>query len=105
MYNYQIYILYNIFDNELKNTYIGKTRNWGVRKYQHKRRCNDEHDKGYNLKVYKYIRKTGGFENWKMKKLVDISVEDKKDKLVNNMELFYIELYNSKLNTAKPIEW
>jgi len=40
-----------------------------------------------------------------MKKLVDISVEDKKDKLVNNMELFYIELYNSKLNTAKPIEW
>lgn len=105
MYNYNIYILYNIFDNELKNTYIGKTRNWVVRKYQHKRRCNDENDKGYNLKVYKYIRKTGGFENWKMEKLTEISVENKNDKLVNNLELFYIELYNSKLNTSKPIEW
>ena len=104
MYNYKIYMLYNIFDSELKNTYVGKTRNWTVRKYQHKRRCNDENDKGYNNKVYKYIRKTGGFENWRMKKLTEISVENKKDKLVNKLELFYIELYNTKLNTIKPLE-
>ena len=40
-----------------------------------------------------------------MEKLTELSVENKNDKLVNNLELFYIELYNSKLNTSKPIEW
>ena len=82
--------------------YIGTTTNWPVRKYQHKRRCNDETDQGYNWKIYKYIRKTGGFQNWDMKIIEDYPCNT--DLELSSRERYYIEYYNSKLNTAKPRE-
>ena len=97
-----IYMLVNTFDKDKKNIYIGTTTNWTVRKYQHKRRCNDETDRGYNWKIYRYIRKTGGFQNWEM-----ILIEKypcNTDIELSRRERYYIEYYNSKLNTAKPRE-
>lgn len=97
-----IYKLVNKFDTNEKMIYIGTTTNWTVRKYQHKRRCNDETDQGYNWKIYKYIRKTGGFQNWDMKIIEDYPCNT--DLELSSRERYYIEYYNSKLNTAKPRE-
>ena len=92
-----IYKLVNIFDIQEKFIYIGTTSNWTVRKYQHKRRCRDCSDKGYNNKIYKYIRKFGGFENWRMIKIEDCYYDNGKDLL--NREKFLINYHNAKLNT------
>ena len=98
-----IYMLVNIFDNEFKTSYIGTTTNWSVRLYQHKRRCNDPDDKGYNWILYKHIRKTGGFKNWKMIKIEDFPCEGEKE--LNTRENYWIEYYNSKLNTNNKFKY
>ena len=100
--SYSVYMLVNNFDLEKRMVYIGITRNWAVRKYQHNRRCNDPVDRGYNWKIYKYIRQTGGMSNWQMVKLDEFTCTDKKYK--SKKERFYIEYYHSKLNTHLPVE-
>ena len=97
-----IYKLVNKFDTNEKMIYIGTTTNWPVRKYQHHRRCNDETDRGYNWKIYKYIRKTGGFENWDMKIIEDCPCSNSIE--LSRRERYYIEIYNAKLNTTMPNE-
>ena len=99
---HSIYMLINTFDTQKKMVYIGITRNWAVRKYQHKRRCNDPNNRGYNCKIYKYIRQTGGMPNWKMVKLEDFMCTQ--PSLKKKKERFYIEYYNAKLNTYLPVE-
>ena len=50
-------------DLDIKEIYVGHSVNFKRRKAEHLRRCinsNEEH----NLKVYKFIRDHGGFENW-----------------------------------------
>ena len=96
-----IYKLVHYFDKNENFVYIGTTTNWSVRKYQHKRRCNDENDRGYNYKVYKYIRKFGGWNNWCMKKIEDYPCNGP-EKLTQR-ENYYIQLYNSKLNSQNLI--
>ena len=97
-----IYLLRNIFDVERKNVYVGVNTNWSVRKYQHKRRCNDVNDRGYNWKVYKYIRKTGGFKNWKMEIIEEYPCSTGLQ--LSRKERYYIEIYNARLNTSMPLE-
>ena len=97
-----IYKLVNIFDKHEKMIYICTTTNWVVRRYQHKRRCQDIHDKGYNWKIYKYIRQTGGMENWKMVKIEEYPCNNSLE--ASRKERFFIEYYNAKLNTMLPIE-
>lgn len=97
------YKLKHIYDINEKFTYIGHNTNWAVRKYQHKRRCNDPNDKGYNYKLYKFIRKTGGFEFWTMQKIEDYPCKNNKE--ISTRERYWIEIYNSKLNTNLPIEY
>lgn len=92
-----IYKIVNQFDKDEKMIYIGTTTNWSVRKYQHRRRCNDEKDKGYNNKIYRYIRQFGGWNNWNMIKLEDYPCEKGEDLL--ERERFWIHYYNAKLNT------
>lgn len=94
-----IYKIVNQFDKDEKMIYIGTTTNFSVRKYQHRRRCNDENDKGYNNKIYRYIRQFGGWYNWKMIKIEDYPCEKGKD--IFERERYLIHYYNAKLNTQK----
>ena len=98
----KIYIIKHIFDVDGKNAYIGSTTNWAVRNYQHKRRCNDPTDRGYNFNLYKFVRKFGGFQNFIMQKIEDFPCKNKKES--STRERFWIEKYNSKLNMQKPSE-
>jgi hypothetical protein len=102
MKNYQkssIYKLVNIFDIEEKYIYIGTTSNWTVRKYQHKRRSRSPLDRGYNNKVYRYIRLFGGFDNWRMIKIEDFPCNNSEE--LGEREKFLINYYNARLNTYK----
>ena len=97
------YKLKHINDINDKFVYIGHNTNYAVRKYQHKRRCNDVNDKGYNLKVYQFIRKTGGFDFWEMVKIEDYPCKNYKE--LSTRERYWIEIYNSKLNSSLPLEY
>ena len=63
--NYQDTIIYKICCNDLnvKYVYVGHTTNFIKRKAVHKCCCNNMNSKGHNLKVYKTIRKYGGWKN------------------------------------------
>ena len=62
------YIFYKIvcLDNSVELCYVGSTANWKERQRTHKRDCNNENSKAYNLKIYKTIRENGGWGNFKM---------------------------------------
>jgi len=64
--DYSKCVIYKICCKEPSITYeyYGHTTNKTKRKQQHKATCNNENDKGYNLKVYKTIRENGGWSNW-----------------------------------------
>ena len=89
-------------DVNVKEFYIGSTCNeLKVRKYNHKITSTNSNDKSYNLKVYKYIRENGGFENW------DIVLVEEYKECNNKMELhqkerYYIELLGATLNSRIP---
>lgn len=59
---YKIYCL----DPEVKYNYIGSTRDFIVRKCQHKSVCNNNNTTNRNskIKLYETIRENGGFSNW-----------------------------------------
>jgi group I intron endonuclease len=84
--------------------YVGSTINFKKRKYDHKSVCNNnsETNKKYNLKVYKFIRDNGGFENWDIIMLEEYSCENKKQ--LEKRERYYIELLKSNLNSEIPTQ-
>ena len=53
-------------DTSITDCYVGHTTDFTTRKYNHRQNCVNIKSKSYNLKVYKYIRETGGWENWEM---------------------------------------
>ena len=66
--NYSNTIIYKIVckDLNVKELYVGHTINFRMRKHAHKNACVSEKDKNHNLKVYKFIRDHGGWDNWEM---------------------------------------
>ena len=102
MKNYNKSSIYKLCCNDLKikEIYIGSTTNFTRRKQAHKQDCNNPNSKNYNLKVYKFIRDNGGWTNWSMILIDNVSCE-------NNLELLkiereYIEKNNSLLNCNIP---
>jgi len=58
------YIFYKIVCEDCPDyIYIGSTKSFRSRKYQHKINCNNEK---INLKIYQKIRDNGGWDNWNM---------------------------------------
>ena len=100
--NYQNTIIYKIVCNDLniKDIYVGHTTDFIRRKSQHKHSCNTVIDKGYNFKLYKFIRDNGGWDNFDM-----IEIEKYPCNAGNEArakERYYYELLNSNLNTINP---
>ena len=80
--------------------YIGSTVNMKERKWAHKSNCNNVNNKKYNYKVYKYIRDTGGFNNWFMWILEEVEVESRKE--LTLIEGDYIRELKPELNFQIP---
>ena len=79
--NYNNSLIYKLCckDPSIEEIYVGSTTNFKQRKTSHKKSCNNENNKGYNLKVYKFIRDNGGFENWSMIQIEPYSCETKRE--------------------------
>ena len=86
------------FNNE--NIYIGSTTNFIQRKKSHKKTCNKENDKDYNLKLYQYIRENGGWNDWTMIQIQPYSCNSKKE--LETEERRFIEQLKAKLNNNIP---
>jgi hypothetical protein len=54
------YSIYKIYCEDCEEFYIGSTKSFRARKYQHKTNCNN------NSEANKKIRENGGWDNWKM---------------------------------------
>jgi len=94
-------IMYKLMCNDetIKDVYVGHTTNFTKRKYQHKKNCVSsnciEQDKLYN-----FIKKNGGWENWTMFQLEMYPCCNLKEALIR--ERYWIDKENSTLNTIKP---
>tara|TARA_R110000764_G_scaffold22159_1_gene55534 strand:+ start:144 stop:731 length:588 start_codon:yes stop_codon:yes gene_type:complete len=95
-------IIYKICCNDIEITdeYVGSTGNFTHRKKCHKSSCNNSNGEKYNLKVYRFIREHGGFQNWSMIEMERYNAIDEMD--LKKRERYYIELLKSSLNSAIP---
>jgi hypothetical protein len=79
-------------------SYVGSTNNIKERIEKHKSCCCNTNDISYNIKVYKFIRENGGWDN------VDIHILQKCNKSVKRIvEDFYMKHYNCELNDRSAI--
>lgn len=102
MVNYNETIIYKLCckNSEITDVYIGHTTNFRKRKNDHKESCNNQNSMKYNLKVYKFIRDNGGFENWNMVMIEEYQCENKLQAMCR--ERHWIENLNSTLNCIIP---
>ena len=102
MVNYQNGMIYKLCCNNINITdiYIGSTVCFKERKRCHKKICNDPNYKNYNLKVYKFIRDNGGWNNWSMVLVVKIPCNSKLE--LSQHERKYYEELNATLNNNYP---
>jgi hypothetical protein len=100
--DYSKTIFYRIVCNDLniKDCYIGHTTNFIKRKQQHKQHCNNENLKDSNFKVYKFIRENGGWNNWSMIMIEQISCENFNE--ASKLERKFLEEFNGTLNGNIP---
>ena len=90
-----VYII-KCLDETIPEIYIGSTNNYKQRQSDHKSNCNNPNSKGYNCKLYRFIRSKGGIDKFKFEIIEECSNEDKIE-----IEKMYIEMYNPELNTYK----
>jgi hypothetical protein len=95
------YIIYKISckDENVTYCYIGSTKNFRVRKSNHKAYCNSDCSKKHNLKVYQEIRANGGWDNWEMKPIEEFECENTLQCRIREQQLIDIE--NTKLNSSR----
>ena len=102
MVNYENSTIYKIVckDLEITDCYVGSTTNFNRRKSEHKTRYNNVNDKHYNLKVYKFIRDHGNFDNFDIIEVERYCAIDKND--LHARERYWLEKLKSNLNCQIP---
>jgi hypothetical protein len=100
--DYSKTIIYKIVckDLDIKDCYVGHTTNFRQRKTRHKSNCNNQNQKRYNLKIYKFIRDNGCWENWQMIEICKYPCNDKRE--AEAEERRYYEELNCNLNSYRP---
>ena len=95
--DYNNTLIYRIVCKDLTITdcYVGHTTNMIKRRQQHKADC-----KNINLKLYKFIRENGDWNNWEMIKIEDYPCKDRNE--ATKRERYWKEYYNATLNTNIP---
>ena len=102
MANYQNGTIYKIVcrDPEITDCYVGSTTSHLKRKSAHKSICNNKNLKEYNYPVYRFIRDTGGWDNWEFVLLEDYPCRNKKQ--LNIRERYWFEKLGATLNSQYP---
>jgi hypothetical protein len=101
--DYSKVIIYKLVCNDISvdDLYVGHTTNFTQRKNHHRICCNNENRRGYNRKVYEFIRNNGGWDNWSMIHIEEYNCNNKRE--AETKERFWIEVLKSNLNCNNPI--
>ena len=96
-----IFIYYKIVskNENIKDIYVGKTKNLKKRIIDHKSNCYNENRKCYNIKVYQYIRENGGWDNFNF---IEIETNEYNDKDSAIREKYWVEDLKANLNSYIP---
>jgi hypothetical protein len=87
-------------DITVTETYVGHSTNIVKRRNKHKSACHNEKAKGYNLSVYQFIRRTGGWGNWQLLVIEQLAVAD--DVAARLRERHWTEHFKATLNKQVP---
>ena len=87
-------------DTNIPEVYVGSTVNFRARKNKHKHQVTNENNKDYNSKKSKFIRDTGGWENWKMVLIENYAAKDYRD--LESREREWYDKLKCGLNSYKP---
>ena len=87
-------------DLNIKDCYVGHTRNFAKRKRTHKNSSIHALNRNYNLTVYKFIRDNGGFTNFEMILINTEPCEHRLEAL--SKERQYKEQLKATLNQLNP---
>jgi len=87
-------------DLSIQDIYIGSTLNFRNRKYYHKNCCVNENNRGYLQPKYEFIRNHGGWENWEMILIKEVSCNNIKE--LQAEERKTIEEFGASLNSYLP---
>ena len=100
--DYSKTIFYKIVCKDLSiiEKYVGHTTEYTKRKCMHKTCCNNENGKHYNLKVYKYIRENGGWNNFDMIMIEEYECNNVLE--ARRRERYWIETLDASLNCNIP---
>ena len=97
--NTHIYKLHCL-NTDVKEFYIGHTTNPKQRDINHKARTNANNCKS-NMKLYQFIRKHGGYDNWYMKILQKYNYNSFEEAI--EREQFWIDELKPQLNDYKAV--
>jgi predicted GIY-YIG superfamily endonuclease len=91
------YTIYKIYckDENIKDCYVGSTKDLQNRKRTHKFDC-----KNKNINVYKFIKENGDFDNFEFKVIETLMCDNKNDAYIR--ERYWIEELKATLNTVVP---
>ena len=95
-----IYKIVHKEDPDNHESYTGHTTEFAKRKCEHKKRCLNPNNKKHHLKVYKYIRENGGWDNFIMLEIEKYPCNDGNE--ARARENYWYNELKSKLNTQVP---
>ena len=100
--DYQKVIIYKLVCNDLavKDLYVGHTTDFTNRKKSHKSCSLNANYTGYNFKVYKMIRDSGGWNNWSMIKIEKYPCNDNNE--ARSRERYWYEVLNANMESCCP---
>ena len=101
--DYSNTVFYKIYCNDatVNGLYVGHTTNFVQRKTAHERACIKAKDASHHLKVYKFIREHGGWDNWRMEMIGFKNCSDHYE--ARTVEQTYFETLHATLNSIEPL--
>ena len=102
--DYSKTIIYKLVCNDLniKDIYVGHTTGFTERKYRHKCNSLSNTNKEHHLKIYKFIKENGGWNNWSMIEIEKFPCVDGNE--ARARERHWIEELNASLNCVSPFK-
>jgi hypothetical protein len=102
--DYSTTIIYKITCNDpnITDKYVGHTTDIVRRRQAHKNNTCNENSVYYNLKLYKFIREHGGWDNWKMEIIAHYNCKNMHDAKIRE-QAHYTEL-KASLNSIEPLK-
>ena len=103
MINYSKAVIYKLYckDKTVLEIYIGSTHDEIQRERDHKDAWNNENSEThYNLKMYKFIRDNGGWDNWIFEVIEEFPCEIEIQLRIRERD--HYDLLNPALNSQRP---